>query len=164
MRDFVHVADIARANVLALDRVLTDDAGHLAAYNVCSGTPVTIGEVAQLVARGRGSDIEPEVTGDYRSGDVRHVVASPERARTDLGFTAEIGPEQGLAEFATAPLRGLSGAVLPGRVEQVLHHQRDRQLEGQQRSAPARGEQRRGDQQPRDERQPDPLHLRAAHL
>ncbi len=105
MRDFVHVADIARANVLALDRVLSDEPGHLAPYNLCSGTPVTIGEVAQLVARGRGSDIEPEVTGEYRSGDVRHVVASPERARTDLGFTAEIGPEQGLAEFATARLR-----------------------------------------------------------
>ena len=45
------------------------------------------------------------VTGDYRLGDVRHIVASPERARTELGFTAEVGPDEGLARFATDPLR-----------------------------------------------------------
>ena len=105
MRDFVHVADVARANLAALSSVVESDTGHLVAYNVCSGTPVSIGEVARLVARGRGSDLEPEVTGDYRPGDVRHVVASPELARAELGFTAEIAPEQGLPEFATAPLR-----------------------------------------------------------
>jgi dTDP-L-rhamnose 4-epimerase len=45
------------------------------------------------------------VTGQYRAGDVRHVVASPARAAAELGFTATVTPEQGLAEFATAPLR-----------------------------------------------------------
>jgi len=45
------------------------------------------------------------VTGGYRLGDVRHVVASPARATTELGFTAEVRPEQGLPAFATAPLR-----------------------------------------------------------
>ena len=46
------------------------------------------------------------MTGGYRLGDVRHIVASPERARTELGFTAAVPPDQGLREFATAPLRG----------------------------------------------------------
>ena len=50
-------------------------------------------------------DREPVVTGQYRAGDVRHVVASPARAEAELGFAAAITPEQGLAEFATAPLR-----------------------------------------------------------
>ena len=75
----------------------------MTAYNVCSGTPVSILDVARLARRRRGR--EPEVTGQYRAGDVRHVVASPARAAAELGFTAPISPEQGLPEFATAPLR-----------------------------------------------------------
>ena len=45
------------------------------------------------------------VTGEYRSGDVRHIVADPARAAEVLGFIAKIGPETGLREFAKAPLR-----------------------------------------------------------
>ena len=105
MRDFVHVTDVARANVAALDAVVEAPLGGLAAYNVCSGTPVSIGEVASLVALGSASDLTPETTGRYRLGDVRHVVASPELASRDLGFRAQVPPEQGLPEFATAPLR-----------------------------------------------------------
>jgi dTDP-L-rhamnose 4-epimerase len=105
MRDFVHVSDVAAANAAALLAVDGDEAGRFAAYNVCSGEPVPIRRVADLVAAGTGSAVAPEVTGDYRLGDVRHVVASPERARSELGFTAKVTPEQGLREFATAPLR-----------------------------------------------------------
>lgn len=103
MRDFVHVADVARANLAALDAV--GDDGRFTAYNVCSGTPVSIREVADLVAKGTGLHRAPVVTGEYRPGDVRHVVASPARASAELGFTAAIAPRPGLSEFATAPLR-----------------------------------------------------------
>lgn len=106
MRDFVHVDDVARANVAALDAVAAEPAGRFRAFNVCSGAPVAIRQVADLVAAGTGSDLAPRVTGEYRTGDVRHVVASPERARRELGFSAEVGPEEGLPAFATAPLRG----------------------------------------------------------
>ncbi|MFL6062241.1 MAG: NAD-dependent epimerase/dehydratase family protein [Marmoricola sp.] len=102
-RDFVHVQDVARANVLAL-RAVVDRDGY-AAYNVSSGHPITIAEVARLVAEGSGRPISPEITARYRLGDVRHVVASPERAAAELGFRAEIAPEVGLPAFATAPLR-----------------------------------------------------------
>ncbi|MCY7394977.1 MAG: NAD-dependent epimerase/dehydratase family protein [Nocardioides sp.] len=105
MRDFVHVADVARANVAALRSVLDGATGHFAAYNVASGHPIGIREVAELVATGTATEIAPDVTGGYRLGDVRHIVASPQRAREELGFAAEILPEQGLREFATAPLR-----------------------------------------------------------
>jgi dTDP-L-rhamnose 4-epimerase len=101
MRDFVHVDDIALANVLALENVLAAPAEHFAAYNVASGRPVTIADVARILADGG----EPLVTGDFRLGDVRHVVASPELAAEELGFTARISPEQGIADFRTAPLR-----------------------------------------------------------
>ncbi len=103
MRDFVHVADVARANLAALESVVSRETGSMAAYNVCSGSPVTILDVARIL--GRGSGREPVVTGQYRAGDVRHVVASPARASAELGFTASVTPEAGLAEFATATLR-----------------------------------------------------------
>jgi dTDP-L-rhamnose 4-epimerase len=105
MRDFVHVDDVARANLAALDAVLEAPTGHHRAYNVASGHPIPILDVARLVARGTGRAIEPEVTGGYRLGDVRHIVASPARAVAELGFSAEVLPDEGLAAFATAPLR-----------------------------------------------------------
>ena len=104
MRDFVHVHDVARANLLSLDAVLDRPGESWAAYNVCSGTPVPIRRVAEILADASGGP-EPEVTGDYRPGDVRHVVASPELATTELGFAAGITPDEGITEFATAPLR-----------------------------------------------------------
>lgn len=104
MRDFVHVADVARANLLALDAVLERAAESWATYNVCSGSPVPIHRVADLLAQASGGPA-PVVTGDYRPGDVRHVVASPALAASELGFHARIGPEQGIHEFAGAPLR-----------------------------------------------------------
>jgi dTDP-L-rhamnose 4-epimerase len=72
---------------------------------VCSGQPATILDVATRVAEGTGRDIQPQVTGGFRPGDVRHVVASPALAARELGFTAEVGPAEGLRAFATAPLR-----------------------------------------------------------
>ncbi len=104
MRDFVHVADVARANVLSLDAVMRREPESFTPYNVCSGTPVPIRRVAELLAAASGGP-EPEVTGEYRPGDVRHIVASPHLAADDLGFTAEISPEQGIREFASDPLR-----------------------------------------------------------
>jgi len=95
-------------------------AGTLVPYNVASGTPHTIGEVAAAIA---GDGPAPEVTGQYRLGDVRHVVASPQRAREELGFAAQVGFEDGMREFVTAPLRGdvvagdvVAGDVVPGDV------------------------------------------------
>jgi dTDP-L-rhamnose 4-epimerase len=105
MRDFVHVHDVARANLLAIDAVLGRPAESWAAYNVCSGTPVPILRIAELLSEASGGPA-PEVTGDFRAGDVRHVVASPELAADELGFKAEISAEHGIPQFANAPLRG----------------------------------------------------------
>lgn len=105
-RDFVHVEDIAAANLAGIENI--DDAvatGDLRPYNVCSGQPTTIGEMARILAAA-STGPAPIITGEYRAADVRHVVAAPERARLELGFTAAIGPEKGIAAFAHAPLRG----------------------------------------------------------
>jgi dTDP-L-rhamnose 4-epimerase len=102
-RDFVHVTDVARANVLALE------AGYDGPLNVCSGQPRTVGEMASALAEALGGPL-PVVTGEYRLGDVRHVVADPARARQELGFTAAVPFADGVREFATAPLRRSSSS------------------------------------------------------
>lgn len=104
-RDFVHVTDVARANLLALD---ADVPG---AFNVCSGTPHTVLDMAEAL-RPAGAP-PPEVVGGYRLGDVRHVFADPGRAADGLGFRAAVGFESGMGEFASAPLR-TSRDPLPG--------------------------------------------------
>ncbi|BBY27970.1 NAD-dependent epimerase/dehydratase family protein [Mycolicibacterium sediminis] len=101
MRDFVHVDDVAAANVAAI----TSDTEGFAAFNVCSGRPIAIRDVAARICEVRDG-LAPVVTGQYRSGDVRHIVASPALAADVLGFRAAIDPQQGLADFAFAPLRG----------------------------------------------------------
>jgi dTDP-L-rhamnose 4-epimerase len=100
MRDFVHVDDVAAANLAAVDFGL----GGFEAFNVCSGRPISIMEVATELCEIRGA-AAPLVTGQYRSGDVRHIVASPQRAAEQLGFRAAVDPRDGLREFAYAPLR-----------------------------------------------------------
>jgi dTDP-L-rhamnose 4-epimerase len=102
-RDFVHVRDVAAANLAAVAATGTGTGWR--AYNIASGRPATIGEMAAELARRAGGP-PPEVTGEFRLGDVRHVVASPARAEAELGFRAAIGLADGVAEFAHAPLRG----------------------------------------------------------
>jgi dTDP-L-rhamnose 4-epimerase len=104
-RDFIHVSDVARANVAALAATGRDARAGLRAYNVASGRPATVGEVATALARALGGP-EPVVTGEFRLGDVRHVVASPARAAAELGFHAEVELETGVTDFAHAALRG----------------------------------------------------------
>jgi len=96
-RDFVHVRDVARANVLALE---ADDV-RSGAFNVASGHPRTVGEMALALhaAVGDGGP-EPLITGEYRLGDVRHVFASAAKARHDLGFVAAEDFVAGMAELA----------------------------------------------------------------
>jgi dTDP-L-rhamnose 4-epimerase len=100
-RDFVHVRDVAQANVLAL---FADDAAGT--FNVASGSPRTVGELAETLAHAFGPvNPRPRVTGRYRLGDVRHVFASTERIDRALGFRATIPFAVGVAELARTPLR-----------------------------------------------------------
>jgi len=98
-RDFVHVRDIASANLAALDWTSRDSTFR--AFNVGSGTVHTIGDLAQALS----ATHSPVVTGQYRLGDVRHITASSQRIRTELGWAPSVSFEEGMREFATAPLR-----------------------------------------------------------
>jgi len=103
VRDFVHVDDVAAANVAAVERVGDHPTG-VTPYNVCSGRPRTIGQLAAALADAVGG-AAPVTTGLHRRADVRHVVASPEAAAVGLGFRAGVSPDEGLRAFADAPLR-----------------------------------------------------------
>ncbi|MGN6324572.1 NAD-dependent epimerase/dehydratase family protein [Pseudolysinimonas sp.] len=109
-RDFVHVRDVAGANLAAIAATERADAGSFRAYNVGSGTVHTILDVASALSRETGGPA-PMVTGEYRLGDVRHITASSARAARELGWTARIGFDDGMREFAAAPLRGASAAA-----------------------------------------------------
>lgn len=97
LRDFVHVRDVARANILAL----TAPAAIAGVFNVCSGTPRTVGELAHsLHAVAFPEAPKPVVTGDFRLGDVRHVFADPSRAEKVLEFHAREDFTAGVEELA----------------------------------------------------------------
>jgi dTDP-L-rhamnose 4-epimerase len=98
-RDFVHVDDVARATALA---VLADEPVD-EALNVASGEPRTVLELASAMAAAfgvaSGAPLAPVVVGGGRPGDVRHIMASPVRARERLGFRAERSFADGVAEL-----------------------------------------------------------------
>ena len=100
-RDFVHVADVAKANLLAA----RDQSADSHVCNIASGHPCTVLEMAQALAGGAGGAPQPVVTGEFRLGDVRHVFASTDRAEEVLGFRAAVRPDEGMRRFATAALR-----------------------------------------------------------
>ncbi|MFJ8057643.1 NAD-dependent epimerase/dehydratase family protein [Streptomyces sp. NPDC096142] len=102
-RDFVHVRDVAAANVAALESEPQE--GALTAYNTGSGDPHTVGEMARALAAAYGGPA-PVVTGEYRLGDVRHITADSSRLRAELGWKAEVPFAEGMREFATSKLRG----------------------------------------------------------
>jgi dTDP-L-rhamnose 4-epimerase len=99
-RNFVHVEDVARANLIALEAAIPG------AFNIASDESHTVGETAEAVADGFGPGApRPRVVGSYRLGDVRHVFASPALAERELGFRAEVAFARGMRAFARTPLR-----------------------------------------------------------
>jgi dTDP-L-rhamnose 4-epimerase len=97
LRDLVHVSDVVRATVAAMDAARAP--GH--AINVATGRPLRVLELARGLADSLGSSVEPELTGEFRAGDIRHCLADTRRARELLGFDASRTLEEGLPELAS---------------------------------------------------------------
>jgi len=112
-RDFVHVDDVAAATVAALAWTARPPSGEAdqdaRAFNVASGEVRTIGELAHAIAEARGGP-SPITTGGYRLGDIRHITASADRLRAELGWRPRVAFADGVREFATAPMREPAGA------------------------------------------------------
>jgi dTDP-L-rhamnose 4-epimerase len=94
-RDFIHVRDIARANVLAL----TSEAADGQALNVGTGRPTSVLQLAETLARLTGRDLSPRVMDQFRAGDIRHCFADTSRMQATTRFTAEVSLEQGMPEL-----------------------------------------------------------------
>jgi dTDP-L-rhamnose 4-epimerase len=93
-RDFIHVSDIARANLLALK--CPADGGRV--FNLGTGRATSVRRIAELLGERLGLSIQPELTGRFRAGDIRHCIADPSYARKELGFEARVPLEQGIDE------------------------------------------------------------------
>jgi dTDP-L-rhamnose 4-epimerase len=94
-RDFVHVSDVVRANLLAL----ASSAEEGRVYNVGTGRATTILRVAEELARQLGRDIAPDVPGRFRAGDVRHCIADVALSGRELGYAPRIAFEEGLKDL-----------------------------------------------------------------
>jgi dTDP-L-rhamnose 4-epimerase len=94
-RDFVHVRDVAAATAIACENA---KAGF-AAFNVGSGTPRTVGDMARELATALNGPA-PVVTGQFRLGDVRHITADSSRLRTELDWKPKVDFKSGMAELA----------------------------------------------------------------
>ena len=96
MRDFVSVHDIVRANMLAMET----PASNGEVINVGCGRPITIRQVAEILAKALGKDLEPVITQKYRAGDIRHCYADLTKARALLGYEPQVSHEEGFKELA----------------------------------------------------------------
>ena len=95
MRDFVSVHDVVAANLLAMGR----EQANGMALNIGSGEPISVREVAQGLASALGVEIEPELTGKYRAGDIRHCFADISRAKEVLGYEPKVKFTEGMKEL-----------------------------------------------------------------
>ena len=94
-RDFVHVSDVAKACALTLG----NEKAYGRIFNVGSGVPLSVLDMARLMVRRMGAELEPKVIGKYRVGDIRHCYADLRNSREDLGYEPDITFEDGIQEF-----------------------------------------------------------------
>ena len=95
-RDFIHVKDVARANVCALE------SGNVnyEAINVGAGKPITIRSLAETLAELHGKkNLKPQISQEYRKGDIRHCSADIQKAKKLMNFTASVSLTDGLREL-----------------------------------------------------------------
>lgn len=95
IRDLVQVADVVRATRLAMDA--PGAAGEI--FNVATGRRITVSDLARRLCELLAPDLEPEISGEFRAGDIRHCYADPSKAARLLGFEARVELADGLPEL-----------------------------------------------------------------
>ena len=95
MRDFIFVKDIAKANILAMEKKAAD----YEIFNVGTGIPTTVLNIADTLIKLYKKYLKPQVVNKYRAGDIRHCYADITKIRTKLGFRPSYTLEQGMAEL-----------------------------------------------------------------
>lgn len=94
-RDFVHVTDVARANVAAVLRNVEDEV-----INIGTGNSTTIYRIAEELIDLYDADLDPEITKNFREGDIRHCFADKQKATKLLDWEPEISLQEGLRELS----------------------------------------------------------------
>ncbi|MGD9507051.1 MAG: NAD-dependent epimerase/dehydratase family protein [Geminicoccaceae bacterium] len=107
-RDFVYVGDVVRALLAAMAALRSGRLSGASVFNVCTGRAVSIAQLAETMMRLTGITV-PIEHAPARAGDIRHSLGSPERAATQLGFTAGIGIEEGLRRLIAEQPQGERG-------------------------------------------------------
>ena len=97
VRDYIHVADLADAHVLALRRLLRGEAG--ATFNLGTGNAYSIRDVLAVIEEVSGRTL-PDVVGARRPGDPAILVADARRAREELGFETKLSDMRQIVETA----------------------------------------------------------------
>lgn len=110
-RDFIHVSDIVKANLLAMER---SDADY-EALNIGTGVPTTVNQIGAMLAEGLGKNIQAEITGQYREGDIRHCVADIGKVKCLLNYQPKVELREGLKEL----LHWVSQQTATDRVPQM---------------------------------------------
>jgi dTDP-L-rhamnose 4-epimerase len=95
-RDFVHVEDVASAVLRCIERPSSPEGLTL---NVGSGSPTSIMEVARLLCRIMQANTEPQITGQYRVGDIRHNFANVSKLAQATGFRPAVSLQEGMQRF-----------------------------------------------------------------
>jgi dTDP-L-rhamnose 4-epimerase len=93
-RDFIYVKDVARANLLCLENFDGVDV-----FNIGTGNSVTILEIANTLIKLHDSDVKPEITEEFRLGDIRHAYGDISKAKKELGFEAKTSLEKGFKKL-----------------------------------------------------------------
>lgn len=112
VRDLVHVSDVAAATIAAMEA--PDAPGH--AINVSSGERLEIADLARRLADAIGIDLEPELTGEFRAGDIRHCFADTSLAQRVLGWKPARSVDDGLRELAG----WLEGQIVEDRGDEAI--------------------------------------------
>lgn len=93
-RDFIHVKDIAAANLAALEKAEKTDV-----YNAGLNDPVTILDLAKMLIKLHASTVEPNITNQFRKGDIRHCYADIAKIKKELGWKPKIDIKSGLKDL-----------------------------------------------------------------
>lgn len=94
-RDFIHVSDIVQANLLAMKN------GHAnyEVFNIGTGRQLTVLDVVRALSKALGVEIEPQIVGKFREGDIRHCYADISKAQRVLGYTPRVTFEDGTSDL-----------------------------------------------------------------
>ena len=96
-RDFVHVEDVARAYVMALENAQADGL----VMNLGSGQSISVNEIAAALADALQKPLRPEITGKYRDGDIRHCFADIHLIQATLGWKPRYCFQTGIPSLVT---------------------------------------------------------------